>query len=490
MGNLLIEMYGKCGYLEDSRAIFNKMPTRNVFSWNIIISLYAHNDSGKEALNLFTVMLQLGTQPDICTFSSVVYATLVLKSLTDAKLIHHTTLHESVEIDTHLASVLMNMYGQYSSLEDARAIFDPLSHKDDVSWNSIITVYSMHGHDCEVLQLFQKMPNHKANYGRIAVLCVVNACCNQKGLQNGNLIHALAVEDGYHADMCISTALLSMYSNCGSLKDAEGVFARIMHHDLISLSAMIAVNTLHGNDKEAFSLFSQMHQEGLKPDKVTLVSIISTCADQTALTKGQLIHASVTEYGLDSDVLSGNALVNMYGKCGSLLDTKYVFNNMSMRNVLSWTAMIEVQAYFGFAAESFELFYKMQEQNVTPNDVTFLNVLCSCSHTGLIDEGCFFFMSMILDSEVEVTPEHCASLIDLFGRAGRLAEAELVICEMSLEPNAVIWETLLSACKMHNDFSRAMIAAQRAISLNSKSFSTIRCVAGGGHEIDHWSYES
>lgn len=468
MGNLLIDMYGKCGSLQDARTTFNKMPSRNIFSWNMLMSACTRWHCGEGALELFNAMLEEGTQPDKCTFANVLVASSILVSLPEGRHIHFAMLHEGLEPDVYLASALVSMYGKCGSLEDAREIFDSLPHKDGVSWNSLITAYAMHGCDADALHLYQKMPHHGVEYAKATFLIALGSCSNLKALLYGILIHAVIMEQGCLSDLLISTALVSMYSNCGSLEDAQSIFGRMSCHDLVSWSAMISVNTQHGEDEEALSLFSQMHKEGMKPDRVTLVSVLSACANQAALAHGQLLHANTLEFGVELDFAIENALVNMYGKCGSLADVKHVFENMPTRNVISWTAMIEVQAYGGHAAEALKLFHQMQEEDVTPNDVTFVNILSSCSHGGLIEEGCYLYKAMVRDYEIKVTMGHYSSMIDLFGRAGQLAEAEFLISKMSMEPNAVIWETLLSACRVHNDFNRGRQAAERAIWLNSK----------------------
>ncbi|MCO5589072.1 hypothetical protein L7F22_043037 [Adiantum nelumboides] len=468
IGNLLIDMYGKCGSLQDGQSTFDKMLSRNLFSWNILLSAYTGCGCGESALELFSLMLEEITQPDNCSFANALVASSILVSLLEGRHVHFTILHQGLKLDAHLASALVSMYGKCGSLSDAREIFDSLPQKDGVSWNAMITAYSMHGCDIEALNLYQEMQIHGVKYAKVTFLSSLGACSNLMALLYGMLIHAVITEQGYLMDLSIRTALISMYSNCQSLEDAQCVFGNMSCHDLVSWSAMISANTLHGEDEEALFLFSRMHQEGMKPDRVTLVSVLTACANQAALVRGQVIHAYTLEFGIGFDCGMENALVSMYGKCGSLPDTEYLFDNMNTRNVVSWTAMIEVQAYLGHVAEAFKLLYEMQEQDVDPNDVTFVNILSSCVHAGLIEEGCFLYKAMVADFKIKSTMGHYSSMIDLFGRAGRLAEADFLISIMSIEPNVVVWENLLSACRVHRDFDRGKQAAERAILLDSK----------------------
>jgi pentatricopeptide repeat protein len=231
---------------------------------------------------------------------------------------------------------------------------------------------------------------------------------------------------------------------------------------------MICVSTAHGEDSEALGFFSEMLKEGLNPDKVVLVSVFGACANLPALAHGQLIHANAVEFGLETDVAVGNALINMYGKCGCHADSHKVFRTMPTHNVISWTALIEVEAYLGCPVAALDSVWQMRERGVEFNDVSFVNILSACSHAGLVNEACFYFKSMVQDCDVAATVEHYSSMIDLFGRAGRLEEAELVIRRMSVPPNAIIWESLLSSCRIHGDTGRGRKAAEQAIKMDSR----------------------
>ena len=470
MGNLLIRMYALCGSLADALATFRTLPHRNVFSWNFIISGCTQHHRARESLELFYLMLNEGLiHPDKFTFANVLAATSTLECFHEGRNIHIATTNAGLESDVFVMSALVNMYGKCGSLDDARRLFDTLSCKDGVVWNAMIAAYASHGHGMEALSLYYQMQGHDVKCEKVSSLNALGACSGLAILACGMLVHAhIIMEKGLESELSVSTSIVGMYSDCRSLEDAQSVFMRMPRHDLVSWSAMICVNTQHGEDMNALRFFSEMHMEGLKPDKVLFISIFGACANLSALTHGRLIHTNAVECRVEKDVAIGNALINMYGKCGCLADSKKVFDAMPMHNVISWTAVIEVEAYLGCPVAALELVSRMQEKDVEPNYVSFVNILSACSHAGMVNEACYCFKTMVEEYSIETTMEHYSTMIDLFGRAGRLEEAEGIINRMSIPPNAIIWESLLSSCRVHGDVDRGKRAAEWAIKLDSR----------------------
>lgn len=210
----------------------------------------------------------------------------------------------------------------------------------------------------------------------------------------------------------------------------------------------------NGCSKNALELFDQMLQiKGgeleVKPDAITVVSVLAACADLGALDVGEWIHDYAIKNGIGLDVFVGTALVDMYAKCGSIELARKVFNDMTERNVLSWTVMIRGLAMCGHGNDALMLFSKMVEEGVRPDSVTFVGVLSACSHSGLVDEGQRIFTSMTRDFGVLPKAEHYSCMVDLFSRAGLLNEALEFIQTMPIKPQAALWGSLLSACRQN-----------------------------------------
>ncbi|EFJ24241.1 hypothetical protein SELMODRAFT_71840, partial [Selaginella moellendorffii] len=161
----------------------------------------------------------------------------------------------------------------------------------------------------------------------------------------------------------------------------------------------------------------------------------------------------------------GNALISAYGRYGSVGDARRVFDSLPERNVVSWTAMVAANAQSGHRGEAAALSRAMDLHGVSPNGVTFVNLLTACSQGGLVDEGCEFFASMWRDRGIDPEAQHYRCLVDLFGRVGQLPRAEEVMDLMPWEPDALTWITFLNSCKIHGDVRRAASCAARALEL-------------------------
>lgn len=266
-------------------------------------------------------------------------------------------------------------------------------------------------------------------------------------------------------NMVVSTAMVSGLSKCGQIGDARYVFDQMVEKDLICWSAMISGYTESDCPQEALVLFKKMQLLGIKPDVVTMLSVISACAHLGALEQANWIRTYVDKNGFDKALSVNNALIDMYAKCGSLEGAREVFKKMPKKNVISWTCMINASAMHGDAHNALNLFHQMKDENVEPNWITFVGVLYACSHGGLVEEGQKIFHSMINDYGISLKHEHFGCMVDLFGRANLLREALEMIEAMPFAPNAIIWGSLMAACQVYGETELGEFAAKQVLKL-------------------------
>jgi pentatricopeptide repeat protein len=287
----------------------------------------------------------------------------------------------------------------------------------------------------------------------------------------GRAIHARVVEDGLISDLIVANAILNMYGKCRMPGEAQCVFNTMEEHDLVAWNGLITAYAQHGFGAQGLDVFRHMRQRGVKPDTVTFIGIIGACASLAALEEGRWIHASLLAIGLESDVQVGNALIHMYGKCGALGSARSVFDKIRPRNVISWTAIIAAFSQQGHAKIALQLYKEMQEERIKPDEVTYIPLLSACSHAGLVEEGRSCFAAMEKEYRLAPRAEHYVCMIDLFGRAGMLAEAEEFIGKMPHWPDERLWSALLGSCRIHSDASRGRQAAEQMIRLVPKDTS-------------------
>ncbi|KAL6588142.1 hypothetical protein OROMI_001120 [Orobanche minor] len=189
--------------------------------------------------------------------------------------------------------------------------------------------------------------------------------------------------------------------------------------DLISWTTMINCYSQNKQYIEALLVFTNMKNNGINPDEVTMASVISACAHLGVLDLGKEIHIYVMQNGFDVDVYIGSALVDMYAKCGSLDRALMVFYKLREKKLFCWNSIIEGLAVHGYANEALKIFNKMVKDKIVPNDVTFVSILSVCTHAGLVEEGRKSFLSM--SRNFSITPEikHYGCMVDLLFKAGK-----------------------------------------------------------------------
>eukprot|EP01018_Ginkgo_biloba_P030678 Gb_05649 [translate_table: standard] len=451
LGNTLVLMYAGCGSLMDARRILDEMPIRNVVSWTAMIAEYTQNGHVDEALALYYQMQRTGIQPNQFTFSSVLPACASLAALRHGKEIHDDIIRSGFQSNVFVGSALVDMYVKCGSLEDARKVFDKLPDRNVVSWNAMIAGYAHNGHVDEALKLFQKMPKR---------------------------------------DVVSWTALVAGYAQIGLVDEAEKLFEKMPNRNVVSWTAMIAGYAQSGHFDEALKLFGQMQRAGLKPNSVTFASVIPACANLAALEQGKEVHEDIIRSGFQSDIFVGNALVDMYAKCGNVDNARKVLDKMPIRNVISWTAMIVGYAMHGCGREAIYLFEQMQQSKTKPNHVTFIGVLSACCHAGLVDDGWQYFERMSRDYHLAPAAEHYCCMVDLLGRAGLLNEAQDFINKMPIKPDAAVWGSLLGACRIHSNIVLGERVADRLFESDPKDaahyvlLSNIYAAAGRWDDVE------
>ncbi|KAJ7558889.1 hypothetical protein O6H91_04G060700 [Diphasiastrum complanatum] len=489
VGSTLVDMYSKCGCTDDARELFNNMSERNVVSWNTMIAGYVQNGLGQEALALYEQMKQEGVQPDSVTFVLLLKACASLAALEQGKQLHSDIIKRGFHSDVIVGSTLIDMYAKCGCTEDAHELFNNMSERDVVSWTAMIAGYAQNGRGKEALALYEQMKQEGMLPDIVTFVLLLKACASLAALEQGKQLHSDIIKKGFQSDVIIGSTLVDMYSKCGCTVTARELFNNMSERNVVSWNTMIAGYAQNGFGKKALALYEQMKQEGVQPDNVTFVLLLKACASLAALGQGKQLHCDIIKRGFQSDVIVGSTLVDMYSKCGCTDDARELFNNMSERNVVSWTAMISGYAQNGLGKEALALFEQMQREGTKPNEVTYICVLSACAHSRLVDEGRYAFDAMCKDQGVTPTSEHYACMVDLLGRAGCLPDAELFINKMPIQPGSEVWMTLLGAARNHGHVEMGRRAFDRVVKLEPEKaapyvlLSNIYAAAGRKDEL-------
>eukprot|EP00250_Pteridium_aquilinum_P010118 c19166_g4_i1 orf=36-2957(+) len=451
LGNSLLQMYTDFRASEDALALFGTMFFRDAFAWTLIIR--AHSHSRDLALAHFQQMQQEGVL--LRKFASIGFFSACTDeaSLADGKRMHAIVFASGLEKDVYVATAILSMYGNCCSIRNASATFERMSNRDTVAWNAMLAAYIDVGKANDALTLFQHMHEAGITPTKATFLSALDACATVASLEASKSILKHIFAQRLQGDIAVGNAITNMYSKCGSIDNARTFFDQMLEHDTISWNTMIAAYTQNGQEKEALALFDQMQVEKIPMDKVTFVSLLSACTSPMALLMGEKLHNHIMCVGIDSDVVVGTALVNMYGKSSSLDEAYIVFNTMLKRDIITWNAMISAYSQHGFCDAALQVLDHMQSNNVKPDKVTFVSILDACACQENLNGGRKVH-DLIQGSELDVMVG--TALIRMYGVCGCLEEAEILFDKVS-EKDIILWNCMMSLYVQHDKSSRALV---------------------------------
>ncbi|KAJ6824842.1 putative LRR receptor-like serine/threonine-protein kinase [Iris pallida] len=499
----LLNLYAKPGSLDVGRKLFDEIYERDALPWTILISGFSRNGKHETGIQLFAGMIAEDTLPNRFTLASVLKCCANLRDLGKGREIHGWILRNGISPDAVLDNSILEFYVKCGAFGYAKRFFGTLTSSDAISWNIMIGAYleigdvdssmelfgnslyrdvsswntiinglMQNGFDSVSLQLLYRMVEIGPQFNHFTYSMAVTLAGTLALLALGRQIHGRVLRLGYEHDGYVRNSLISMYTKCGKMEASSFVFSRSLHSfdgsvaKSIDWSSMIAGFVQNGRGEEALHLFFRMLQEGVSVDQYTLTSIASACSSAGILEQGKQVHACVEKLGYGIDVFLASAITDMYAKCGSLTDARKNFESMDRKNVVLWTSIIGSYASHGHGREAIQLFDRMLNENIMPNEISFVAVLSACSHGGLVKEGYKYFRAMQENHNVAPGIEHFTCMVDLLGRAGLLDEARNFIYENSISHHTVMWRALLSACRVHQNVKMAVWASEQLVQLD------------------------
>ncbi|CAI9274003.1 unnamed protein product [Lactuca saligna] len=480
--------------LQRTLFIFDQIERPTLSIWNILIRCVSRSDRPVFALHLFDEMRVRGLIGNNLTSIYVLKACGRAQDASYGGKIHAHSFKMGFRSYLYVCNSLIHMYASCKQLERAQKVFDEMPERDLVSWNSMICGYSQSNRYKEVLRLFDLLQEADLIADSVTMVKVILACINigdkSIGLSMAKYIkdntiktdvylgNTLIDMHGRHGSMDLArevfdqmeernmvswNAMISGYAKAGDLTNARKLFDKMPKRDVISWTTMITGYSQVSQFSDALTLFIDMMNTNIKPDEITVASVLSACAHLGSIDMGKSVHDYICKNNIKQDLYVGNSLIDMYCKCGSTEKALQVFQKMEHKDSVSWTSVISGLAVNGNANYALDLFSKM---NTKPTHGTFVGVLLACAHAGMVDKGLEYFESMKREYGLHPEMKHYGCVVDMLSRSGDVERAYEFMKEMPMNPDVIIWRMLLGACKLQGNIVIGEIASNKLLELD------------------------
>jgi pentatricopeptide repeat protein len=447
-----------------------------------------------------TASQEEGAVPDSRSLSAVLAACSRLESPSPGLCIHAFLLKSGFASDVFAANSLLHFYAAFGLHALACKLFDEMPTRDTVSFNTLIGSYVQSGRVERALVVFRNMVEGGFRLDEWTIRALLGACAGLGDFMVAKAAHGFASRTLRHRlldsgevviglvdmyvkcgavhlarktfdlfgekvkDVRVWSVMVSGYARVGEIGMARKLFDEMPNKDLVAWTVLVGGYVQAGRYKEALGLFEEMEAAGLEADEMTVVTVLSACAQNDAIGLVKRLHYRVNQNGLVSrNARVATSFVHIYAKHGCIQTAMDVFRGITdeFKTVELFNAMIHGLAHHGYGEKAISLFDKMESLGLQPDDITFVGILCACSRSNLVEQGCKMFSSMLDKYGVKPDVKHHACMADLLGRAGRLDDAYNFIQNMPFKANLVIWSSLLTACKIHgNNKIRKLVERQ------------------------------
>ncbi|KFK25563.1 hypothetical protein AALP_AA8G131100 [Arabis alpina] len=339
----ILNMYVKCGWLKGAKLVFDQMAVKKPVASTGLMVGYTQAGRARDALKLFVDLLTEGVEWDSFVFSVVLKACASLEALNLGEQIHACVAKLGLESEVSVGTPLVDFYIKCSSFESACRAFQNISEPNDVSWSAIISGYCQMSQFEEAIKTFKSLRSKNAavlnsfTYTSIFQACSVLADCNI-----GSQVHADAIKRSLIGSQYGESALITMYSKCGCLDDANEVFESMDNPDIVAWTSFISGHAYYGNASEALRLFENMVSCGMKPNSVTFIAVLTACSHAGLVTQGKhYLDMMLQNYNVAPTIDHYDCMIDIYSRAGLLDEALEFMKNMPFQpDAMSWKCFL------------------------------------------------------------------------------------------------------------------------------------------------------
>ncbi|KAI5677606.1 hypothetical protein M9H77_08556 [Catharanthus roseus] len=445
-----------------AQKMFDQIASRNASLYNAMLKGYIHNEMHKKVFVMFDDMMNKNVRPNCYTFPMVLKSCGKLMALTEGEEVHSLVLKVGFKSNTYVGTTLIDVYSRVGQVSCAEKVFSEMVLRNVVAWTSMIKGFVSNGDLISARRLFDLAAE------RDAVLCTTMVLGY---IGCGKMIDARKLFDVMpDKDLISWNTLLNGYANNGDVEGCEKVFQEMPERNIFSWNALLGGYAHNGRFMEVLIAFERMLNEShVQPNDATLVNVLSACARLGALELGKWVHVYAESRGYKDNIFVCNGLIDMYAKCGMIERATDVFRNMGIKDLIAWNTIINGLAVHGHGADALNLFSEMINAGERPDGITYIGILCACSHMGLVEDAFTYFQSMIDEYSIAPRIEHYGCMVDVLARAGLLERAVNFVKKMPIKADGVIWTVLLGACRTHKNIELAELALENLIQIEPKN---------------------
>ncbi|KAK9928951.1 hypothetical protein M0R45_026065 [Rubus argutus] len=315
--------------------------------------------------------------PNDFTFPCVFKASGLLRLPVIGKQVHVLAVKAGQMHDVFVGCSAFDMCSKTGLRDEARMLFDEMPERNLVTWNAYMSNAVLDRRPLYAVYKFIEFLRAGGEPNSITFCAFLNACSDTSALELGRQLHGFVMRCGFEKDVSVLNGLVDFYGKCRDIGSSKMVFDRIGQSNHVSWCSMVAAYVQNDEEEKACELFLRATREGVEPTDFMVSSVLSACSGLAWLEHGRPVHALAVKACVDGNVFVGSALVDMYGKCGSIEDAECAFDEMPSRNLITWNAMVGGYTHQGHANMALALFEEMSARSleVKPNYVTLVCVL-------------------------------------------------------------------------------------------------------------------
>ncbi|EXB75175.1 hypothetical protein L484_025954 [Morus notabilis] len=454
VGSSLIKLYAENGFIQDARQLFDKMPHRDSVLWNVMLNGFVKNGDGKNAVEMFLKLRISDVKPNSVTFACMLSVCASEQLVRFGTQLHGLVVNSGLELDSPVANTLLAMYSKCQHLSDAHKLFDLMPKTDLVTWNGMISGYVQNGFMIEASNCFHEMISAGVKPDSITFASFIPSVTESASLHKGKEIHGYIIRHGVPLDVFLKSALIDLYFKCRNVAMARNILKQSTTVDVIVCTAMISGFVLNGMDTNALETFRWLLKNKMRPNSVTLASVLPAFAGLAALKLGKELHGNIIKNGLDRWCYVGSSITGMYAKCGRLDLARQVFKRIPKKDAVCWNTMITSCSQNGKPEETIDLFCQMGMEGTKYDCVSLSATLSSCANLPALHYGKEIHAFMIRRAFISDVFAGSA-LIDMYAKCGNLEFARKVF-NLMLVKNDVSWNSIIAAYGNHGRLKESL----------------------------------